>query len=170
MNKTSSIAASLVLGLTAVAGADTSVRPVPDGTIGVGAELQLNGLGGASVNYDAGKFHVGGFFGFEDGGGDNDTDFAFGARFYYHVHSSASADFSIGGSFGLESVAAPVAGDPDNRATGLWIEPGIQVRAFIAKNVALSFSTGLSIGLIDANGVSIGGQVNAVAGVHYYFF
>ena len=42
------------------------------GSIGVGAEAQLSGLSGASMNYDAGDFHVGAFLGFHDPGGDND--------------------------------------------------------------------------------------------------
>jgi hypothetical protein len=138
-------------------------------SLGVGAEFQMNGLtGGASVNYDLGKMHFGGFVGFFDDG--NDTDYTIGGRFYYHVHSTGNADFGIGGSLGWYSDE-----EMDNRATLLFVEPGIQIRAFIVPNVALSVSAGIILGLSDADGTAItGGQVgNGVtggAGIHYYFF
>ncbi|MGN6103585.1 MAG: hypothetical protein ACTHU0_00530 [Kofleriaceae bacterium] len=163
MQKT--LAAILVLATAGLAHAGGQ-----EGSIGVGAEFQLNGLGGASVNYDAGAFHVGGFLAFEDGGGDNDTDFGLGGRFYYHVHGNATADFSVGGSVGYLNLANPLPGDAENRNSALFLEPGIQVRAFLATNVALSFTAGLSIGLIDAEGASISGQPTGTAGFHYYFF
>lgn len=139
-----------------------------EGTIGVGAEVGLNGeTGGASVNYDAGKFHVGGFIGFDDDGGNDDTDYTFGARFYYHVHETTMSDFGVGGMIGFysEDNVAPV-----DRDTRLYFEPGIQIRAFLSNNVALSFTTGLSFGLADGDGASITGQITALGGVHYYFF
>lgn len=147
-----------------------------EGTIGLGAEFGINGAtGGASVNYDAGKFHVGGFLGFFDGGGQDDTDYSLGARFFWHVHSTAMSDFGIGGMFGLLSIDG--AGD---RTQLMFLEPSFQIRLFLASNVALSFNAGLSIGLVDADGFAIGapaiggdvgfGAVNATAGVHYYFF
>jgi hypothetical protein len=141
-----------------------------EGTIGVGAEVGLNGeTGGASVNYDAGKFHVGGFIGFDDDGGDDDTDYTFGARFYYHVHETTMSDFGVGGMIGFFS--ADHRGTPPlERDTRLYFEPGIQIRAFLSNNVALSFTTGLSFGLADANGGVINGQITALGGVHYYFF
>lgn len=138
-----------------------------DGSIGVGAEYQLSGLGGASLNYDAGQFHVGGFLAFEDQG--PNTDFGFGARFYYHVHATAMSDFGIGGNLGYLSDEEGV-GDAEDRASLLFIEPGIQFRAFITSNVAVSFTAGISLGLVDADGASISGQPNGAAGIHYYFF
>ncbi len=141
-----------------------------EGTIGVGAEAGLNGqTGGASVNYDAGKFHVGGFIGFDDAGGNDDTDYTFGARFYYHVHETTMSDFGVGGMIGFFS--ADHRGTPPlERDTLLYFEPGIQIRAFLSNNVALSFTTGLSFGLADASGGTINGQITALGGVHYYFF
>src|SRR5689334_5911210 len=60
MLKTSILAAVLVASTAGLAHAGGQ-----PGSIGVGAEFQINDLaGGASVNYDAGDFHVGGFFGF----------------------------------------------------------------------------------------------------------
>jgi hypothetical protein len=134
------------------------------GTIGVGAEFEISDLGGVSVNYDAGKFHLGGFLGFRDpGGADNDV-LEIGGRFFYHIAATASSDFSLGGGLGIQS--QNTAG---GRNTNLFLEPGFQIRAFIVPNVALSFTGGISIGLVDAEGVELTGDFNGVAGVHYYF-
>lgn len=162
MLKTTLFSAVMVMAASALAHAGGS-----PGSIGVGAEFQINGLGGASVNYDAGDFHLGGFLGFEDDDGPDNTVFAVGARFYYHVHSTAMSDFSVGGGLGVLSF--PGAGVDPDRNTGLFLEPGIQLRLFLASNVAVSASTGVSIGLVDVDGVSITGQTIG-GGLHYYFF
>ena len=155
-------------------------------TIGVGAEFQLSGAGGASVNYDGGPWHAGAFFGFADRGRNSDADFVFGGQFYYHLHSTAMSDFGVGGSIGIVSDgdAGP---RNDQRDTLVYIEPGIQIRLFLASNVAFSASTGIVIGQGDADGVGItgstigGGTVSVTnggtaigftggLGLHYYFF
>jgi hypothetical protein len=151
-----------------------------EGSIGVGAEYQLNGLtGGASLNYDAGQFHVGGFFSFSDpSNNNNDHYLSLGGRFFYHVHSTAMSDFGVGMGLGIVNVPDPTMMNPDNRATGLFIEPSVQIRLFLASNVALSFTAGLVIGTLDADGVVFDGQglggggtvPTGLAGVHYYFF
>ncbi|HEU0030903.1 MAG TPA: hypothetical protein VFQ53_09725 [Kofleriaceae bacterium] len=168
------LAAVFAFALSASAG--SAQAGGQEGTIGVGAEFGLAGsfdpgfglLGGASGNYDAGKFHVGGFLGFADPAGDDNTVYTFGARFYYHLHSTAMSDFGVGGQIGLLSV--PDAVDPNEKDTLVFIEPGVQLRAFIASNVALSFSVGIVIGAGDADGTFFGGQTTGAAGVHYYFF
>lgn len=158
--KTSIFAAVLLAASAGVASAGGQ-----SGTIGAGVEIATSGVGGPSINYDAGDFHLGGFLSIQDPAGDDNTDFGIGGRFYYHVHSTAMSDFSVGGALTFVSVDSP--GD---RASLLYIEPGIQLRAFITSNVALSFSAGLPIGLVDADGVALTGQINGIAGVHYYFF
>lgn len=162
MKKTSLIAAMFVLALAGAAQAGGQA-----GSIGVGAEAQINGAGGASLNYDAGDFHVGGFFGFHDPGDDDDDQFVIGGRFFYHVHSTAMSDFSVGGTLGVVSQNNPA---PVDRQTLLFIEPSFQVRVFVASNVALSFNSGIVIGVMDAEQVDVGGQLTAGAGFHYYFF
>lgn len=155
--------ASLVVASSAASSGTAFAGGVP-GSIGVGAELAISDIGGISVNYDAGKFHLGGFLGFNDPGGDNNDVFDIGGRFFYHIASTAMSDFSLGGGIGIASVNS--AGD---RATNLFLEPGFQIRAFIVSNVALSFTGGISIGTVDADGVQITGDLNGAAGVHYYF-
>lgn len=149
-----------------MASAGTAIAGGQPGSIGVGGEVQLSGLGGVSVNYDTGKFHVGGFLGFNDPPGADNTLFDIGGRFFFHIAGTASSDFSLGGSIGIRSDQPAPAAD---RQTGLFLEPGFQIRAFITSNVALSFTGGISIGAIDASDVVIDADVVGQAGVHYYF-
>lgn len=126
----------------------------------------LGGLDGlVSVEYDTGAFHVGGALGFVDPEGDDNFSLAIGGRFYYHIAQSALADFGVGGSLYYANESA----GPDDSSDSLFIEPGIQIRAFAASNVALAFTGGIIIGAADAGGVALLGQVTGSAGVHYYF-
>lgn len=138
-------------------------------SIGVGVESQLagslSGVSDLSVQYDGGAFHAGGFFGLSDPAGRSNTAFEVGGRFFYHVHRTASADFSLGASLGIDSAADPAGGS----VTAVFLEPSFQIRWFAASNVALSFTGGFSIGLDDDKDFSIGGQLTGVAGIHYYF-
>jgi hypothetical protein len=161
---------SIGTGLLAmVLGAGVASAGGSKGSLGVGGEQQISGLGGISANYDMGEFHVGGFLFFSDDGGEDDTDVGLGARFFYHVHSTAMADFGVGGSFGLALIGDRNPGNDDNQ-TGVFIEPGFQARAFVASNVALSFTGGLSIATADAEGMTLTAQPTGAAGFHYYFF
>lgn len=172
---------SLLVSFFMLASAGAAYAGGQPGSIGLGGEFQLTGLGGPSINYDAGKFHVGGFFGYFDPAGADNTLFEFGGRFYWHVHSTAMSDFGVGGDIGIASV--PPGGPGGNRTTDVFLEPGFQIRVFIASNVALSFTGGLTIGIADASGVALTAQgissgafgttglgLNGGAGVHYYFF
>lgn len=164
MLKTTLMTAGLVMATSGLASAGGQA-----GSLGVGAEFQLNPFtGGASLNYDAGDFHVGGFLGFQDDEGPDNTVWNIGARFYYHLHSTAMSDFGIGGSLGIFSFPEPGVPNPD-RQTGVFLEPGVQMRVFLASNVAISAATGVSIGVVDASGVAITGQTIG-GGIHYYFF
>ncbi len=180
MMKTSLLAVVVIAALGAQAEAGGS----PD-SFGVGAEYQLSGLGGVSMNYDAGQFHVGPFLSYYDPPGPSNTVFEVGGRFFYPIHSTAMSDFGLGGGLGLASVPVGMMGGNTTRNTFVFLEPSFQIRLFIASNVALSFTGGLTIGVVDASGVAIAGQSvnggafvvggNAVgftggAGVHYYFF
>lgn len=148
-----------------VAAAGAAQAGGQEGSIGVGAEFGVSGAGGISVNYDAGMFHAGGFLQLLDPAGDDNTDIGIGGRFYYHIHSTAQADFGVGGQVGFISIDSPV-----DRSSLLFIEPGFQVRFFPVSNVALSLGAGIVIGAADADGIVIDGQVTGQAGFHYYFF
>lgn len=164
--KKTNLAALFLMAAAGVAHAGGS-----EGSIGVGGEYQLSGLGGLSANYDGGRFHVGGFLALDDPDGDDNTDFGVGVRFFYHIASTAMSDFSVGGSIGLESDATPAMAPLDSRRDqNLFLEPGFQIRAFVTPNVALSFTGGLLIRALDDSGLALTAQPTGIAGVHYYFF
>jgi hypothetical protein len=178
MMKTSLCAVLMLVGVAGLAEAGGS-----PGTLGVGAEFQLTSMGGPSLNYDGGDFHVGGFLGYNDFDGDDNTSWALGGRFYYHIHSTTDADFGVGGSLGISSI--PEMGGGGDSISLIFLEPGAQIRLFLAANVAFSAATGVVIGLSDAEGYkalsgstlgSVGGSAfasvgfGAGVGLHYYFF
>jgi hypothetical protein len=168
MKNTSAIVIAALVTVLVTASSTTAWAGGQAGSLGLGAEFQLSGFGGLSLNFDTGRFHAGGFLGFSDFDGPDNTSGVFGGRFYYHLHMSPVSDFGIGGSVGM------AIGDDDSTTTdepvSLFVEPGFQIRSFIAHNVCLSFAAGISLGLIDANGIFVTGQPNGIAGVHYYFF
>jgi hypothetical protein len=161
------VTAITTLGLAGVAHAGGS-----SGSFGVGAETHLSGVTGISGSYDAGQFHVNGLLGAFDPDGPSNTTLALGASFYYHIKSTAMADFGLGGGIGLQW--DHLGGDTADNTTFFFIEPGFSIRAFVASNVALSFTGGFSIGLVDTKDFRLGGAggegVTGTAGVHYYFF
>jgi hypothetical protein len=178
MTKTRLFTALIVMALAGVANAGGQ-----EGSVGVGAEYQISGLGGASMNYDAGDFHAGGFLAFYDAKGSNNSVFEVGGRFYYHMHSTAMSDFGLGGSLGIANVQdGAFGGMGTGSSTLVFVEPGFQIRLFLAANVALSISAGAVIGTSDADGVAVTGQsfsgnsalsgvgFTGGAGIHYYFF
>jgi hypothetical protein len=175
MKNTTKLAALVLMAIAGVANAGGS-----EGSIGVGAEAMVGTvgigggvgggsisfpLGGPSINYDAGKFHVGGFLGILDPSGPDNTTIEIGGRFFYHVHSTAMTDFGIGGSLGMFNYDKGT-----DRGTAILIEPGFQIRVFLQANVALSLGAGLAIGAADAEGIELIGNFAGNAGFHYYFF
>jgi hypothetical protein len=153
-----------IVAVTGVAHAGGS-----EGSIGVGGEKQLNGLSGVSVNYDAGKFHVGGLISFDDPAGRSNTSFGLGGRFFWHLHTTASSDFSVGAQLGY--LHSPDQNPLTDTSLDLfYFEPALQLRAFITPNVAISATAGLTVGFADASGVTLGSQISGGAGIHYYFF
>jgi hypothetical protein len=88
---------SIIAFAALVAAAGTASAGGQAGSIGVGAETDIRGVGGLSVNYDVGMFHAGGFLFFSDDAiADDVTQFGVGGRFYYHLHSTAMSDFGVG--------------------------------------------------------------------------
>lgn len=160
------LASAVLVGLSGVASAGGSA-----GSFGVGAEYTLLGIGGASVNFDQGDFHVGGFFGFSSnnaGVNGGQTRIDFGGRFFYHVHSTAMSDFGIGAQVGLRFDDDESPADDD--FTGFYVDLGAQIRTFLSSNVALSATVGVGIAAADDDGEVLAGDVIGVGGIHYYFF
>jgi len=139
--------------------------------VGVGAEATTTGIVGGTFVYDAGMFHLDALLGarFES----NSSSVAVAGRFFFPVHKSQSADFSVGPGIGIvHTTPHPPAGAPAQAsANEVHAEGALQIRAFIVPNVALSASAGL--GLVFTNGNNsaiIGGQLGGALGVTYFFF
>lgn len=163
---------ALVTAVTTLALAGVAHAGGQSGSLGVGAETHLSGTSGISVAYDGGQFHVGGLIGVSDPDGASNTDLGLGASFYYHIKSTAMADFGLGAAVSFQFLNQ--GGDSADNETRMFIEPGFSIRAFLASNVALNFNAGFAVGLIDSGdfvlGAAGGNGVTAAAGVHYYFF
>ena len=132
------------------------------GGFGVGVQAMLEGPFGVAVLYDPGAWHVEGILGFYSNG---ETALALGGRFYYHLHSSTAADFSLGGGLGLVTID----NDADDSITNIHLEAGGQVRTFVVPNVALSASLGLAVVAGDGDLVALTGQLVGGLGLSYFF-
>jgi hypothetical protein len=154
--------AALLASSTAFAGGSK-------GSIGVGADTPLAGgvLPEAALDFDAGAFHVGGGLGVQNPQGPNNTVVDVSGHFWFHVHSTAMSDFSVGGDVLFQSIGQ---GAGNGTSTNVFLEPGAQIRAFIASNVALSFTLGMSIGVGDSSDFFFGARPYADAGFRYFFF
>jgi hypothetical protein len=155
-------------------------RPATHGVgPGVGVTgMLLGGPAGLSLAYDGGPWHVDTMLGLSKTGPNARADFALGARFWYHLHSTTNSDFSVGGGLGYKRIGNRPPANP--AITGIFIEAGGQIRVYLTSNVALSGTLGLSIATADFEAYGIGGQsfadqtlgLGGIAGVglHYYFY
>ncbi len=140
--------------------------------IGVGAEATLTGIVGGTFVYDAEAFHIDALLGgsFQR----NDSTLAVAGRFFFPVHRSQYADFSLGPGIGFQHVSHdPDDNGPQGRQSSnpIHLEGAAQIRAFIVPNIALSASAGLGVVLTkDNNSATIGGQLGGSFGVTYFFF
>ena len=133
--------------------------------VGIVAMITPGGPFGAEVVYDPGRFHIEGILGFRSLE-DNETDIAVGGRFWWHLHTSTAADFSLGGGLGVVLIDEEAT---DEDQTNIHIEGGAQVRTFVVPNVALAATLGLAIVSGDADFVGITGQLFGAIGASYFF-
>jgi hypothetical protein len=135
--------------------------------LGVGGAFMLyGGLGGLSVAFDGGPWHLESILSLEKAGSGAEVQLGLGARFWFHLHSTGSSDFSVGGGVGYQN---DTDGAADDDAV-LNIDVGTQARAFIANNVAISATLGFSVLTLDANAFALTATPLLIAGFHYYFF
>lgn len=144
--------------------------------IGVGASQFLSfggpGIAVGQFVYDQSIWHIEGFLGFASvpvgGGDDRATTIVFGAGGWYHLHSGASSDFSLGGLIGVATTSGPGAS-----TTVTSFEPGALVRAFLTPNVAAHARVGLAVDFGDTGSggteVYLQGQVVGAFGFTYFF-
>jgi hypothetical protein len=155
--------------------AQQAAHPAVRSGIGVGAEATTTGIVGGAFVYDASVFHIDVLLG---GNFDPDTSkVAVAGRLFFPLHTSQSADFSIGPGLGLERTTSHPGAPPGAPAppsvsvNAVHLEGAVQIRAFIVPNVALSASAG--VGAVFTNGNNsavIAGQVGGVLGITYFFF
>ncbi|HYQ45675.1 MAG TPA: hypothetical protein VER11_27065, partial [Polyangiaceae bacterium] len=96
-------------------------------------------------------------------------------RFFFPLHRSQYADFSVGPGIGFEHVTHDPDGDgPNGRVSSnpIHLEGAAQIRAFVVQNVALSATAGVGLKLNNDNdnSATIGGQLGGSLGVTYFFF
>jgi hypothetical protein len=130
------------------------------GAFDLGGVHFARGMAGPAVAYDPASFHVEALVSFATGAGDL-TSLA--GRFWYHLHRSPRADFSVGGGIGYASV-----GD-DEDFTVVAIEGGGEVRFFLVENVSVSAALGLRVLAGDASGNELLGNLGGSSGIVYYF-
>lgn len=144
---------------------------------GLGAALTLNPNADGALSQNVlgtwsdpgGRYHIDALFGFHHA---NVTNYDLGARFWYHVHTARSADFSVGG--GLQIFSWRAGGPaPDDRMWDFELDIGSQMRVFIVPNVALLGQLGIGLYFRDrgSDDIRINGQagLNGALGVAYYF-
>jgi hypothetical protein len=170
-NSTKLIIPLLTLALFATGTAAAQTARTARG-IGVGAEATLTGIVGGTFVYDAEAFHIDALLGGEFRPGYSAV--AVAGRFFFPVHRSRFADFSLGPGVGLQHVSNDPDGDgPNGRVSSnpIHLEGAAQIRAFIVENIALSASAGLGMVLTKGNNTAtIGGQLGGSFGVTYFFF
>ena len=137
--------------------------------VGVGVSQLLSTTGGTppALNfvYDGGHWHADALFGAAD---QNDvTRFLIAGRGWFHVHSTAQADFSLGGGLGFTHIEVPGPGDD---LGVLHIEAGMMIRLFPTPNLALSAFGGIGLLASDGDGFLFGGQLVSGLGITYFFF
>ena len=159
-------------GTAAAQNATVQAAPVARG-IGVGAEATLTGIVGGTFVYDAQSFHIDALLGgnFQR----NDSSLAVAGRFFFPLHRSQAADFSLGPGIGFVHTTHDPDGDgPEGRqsATPIHLEGAAQIRVFLVPNVAVNATAGLGVVLNnkDSNSATIGGQLGGSFGITYFFF
>lgn len=145
---------------------------VGGGTIGVGAVEWLSPfVTGGEFVYDAPLFHIEAVVGFGHTSNNNNTstgNLDVGVAGWYHLARGTNADFSIGGGAGL-FYDSPVG---NNSSTQFALEPGIEARAFLTPNFALTFRAGFALTFGDnasPTTFSLGGQGSGQFGFVYFF-
>lgn len=172
-NSTKLILPLISLALLATGTAAAQNAPAARG-IGVGAEMTLTGITGATFVYDAETFHIDALLGGSFKHDSSSLDVA--GRFFFPLHRSNSADFSVGPGIGLRHISIH-----DNDGNGpqgsssanpIHLEGAAQIRAFLVPNIAFNATAGLGIVLNNKNdnSATIGGQLAGSLGVTYFFF
>src|SRR5215831_5585643 len=122
------------------------------GGIGLGAFEALDpNQTFAQFVYDQSTFHLAGDLGYRHTSGNGiatSSDFTFAIEGWYHLAHGSSADFSIGGSAGLDYNSPGGAGA--SRTTFALI-PGMEARLFVTQSFAFTGKAGIGFAFGDNN-------------------
>ena len=163
----------LLLSLSALLFSGAASAQTARGPFGVGAEVTTTGLVGAMFVYDPGPFHLDALL--NANFAHDDQRIGVAGRFFFPLHRSERADFSVGPGIGIvhsNRGPGPAPNDPDRTDTEFHLEGAVQIRAFVVSNVALSASAGFGAVFKSGennNSATIGGQTGAVFGIAYFF-
>jgi hypothetical protein len=162
-----SFAAAALFGLLTASSsalAQDSAEGAGRGGLGFGYAQTLRGGGGINLVFDPGSWHADMIVGLNDT--EAATQIRFAARGWFHMHSTGSSDFSLGG--GLALINNNPDGEPP-AANNIFIELGAMLRFFPVSNVSISLFGGLSVGAGDAGGFELNGQPLGALAVTYFF-
>jgi hypothetical protein len=142
--------------------------------IGVGVESTLTGIVGGAFVYDAAAWHLDAIL--RGSFTHDNSEVGVAARFFFPLHRSQSADFSVGPGVGLSHITLHDTDGPgpdaSSSANPIHLEGAAQIRAFVVPNIALNATGGLGVVLNydNNNTATFGGQLGANFGVTYFFF
>jgi hypothetical protein len=157
------------LGTAGTARAETPAH----GQFGLGVTNTLGESPGLIGVFDAGVWHAEATLGLSSA--NSTSQIELGGHGWFHLHSGASSDFSVGGGLSIDRVDPPGdkpagAGGGSNATTRLGIDLGFQIRAFVTANVAVAASGGLQVLTGDGDGFVLGGLQPIGAFSFVYFF
>lgn len=145
--------AAAALGLSSSAFAQTAAPASHGRGPGVGGVAMLNGAQGGLFTYGTTNWHVDALFGLQHVA--SSTNFDLGGRFWWHVHSAAFSDLSLGGGVGILRWDNDGNGDDD---LDVALQIGAQMRVFIVPNVALLGDLGVGAYFGNDDNIVIGAQ------------
>jgi hypothetical protein len=156
------------LGVASSARAETPVH----GQFGLGVADTLGGPTGINGVFDGGIWHAEATLGLSSANSTSRIDL--GAHGWYHLHTGASSDFSVGGGLSLDRLDPPGdrpagAGGGSNATSTIGIDLGFQIRAFVTSNVAVAATGGLQVLTGDGDGFVLGAQPIGAFSFTYFF-
>ncbi|HEY0708326.1 MAG TPA: hypothetical protein VGG33_16085 [Polyangia bacterium] len=146
--------------------AEAQASPVA-GKLGLGIATAFSpGPGpdtGLNLVFDGGMWHADAIAALSGNGA---STASLGAHGWFHVREGAMSDFSVGGGLGWFRYNPE---GPGEGASGVGIDIGFMIRAFVTANVAVGATGGLQVLSGDFDGFSLSGQPVGAFSFTYFF-